>query len=216
MDVKAAHAFADDRCGSIICPTHRLCAEHNELYLDSLPGRLRDLRATNFFSSTHCTLDPAMLASFDEAEGFLQNLRLKVGSVVFCIRNIDPSNGVINGAKFRVVTIHPKVIELMRIRDHMMFYVPRIRVSVVTQLFTFVRLQFPLALAHACTIHRVQGQTLERVVVDCRTPFFSHGQLYVALSRATRRDGVLLLTLPEQVEMRNVVFSDFLRFTRHC
>ena len=46
-------------------------------------------------------------------------------------------------------------------------------------------LQFPVHLAYAMTINKAQGQSVKHVGLDLRTPVFSHGQLYVALSRCT-------------------------------
>lgn len=42
----------------------------------------------------------------------------------------------------------------------------------------------PLEQAYFGTIHRCQGLTLDRVVIDVRTPHFSHGMIYTAISRA--------------------------------
>ena len=55
------------------------------------------------------------------------------------------------------------------------------------------RVQFPVRLAFAGTVHKGQGETLGRVLVDLRSNFFAPGQLYVALSRARRSTDVLLL-----------------------
>ena len=44
--------------------------------------------------------------------------------------------------------------------------------------------QYPLKLAYAFTIHKAQGQTYEKVILDLNSHIFAPGQLYVALSRA--------------------------------
>ncbi|MFH1504387.1 MAG: AAA family ATPase [Candidatus Omnitrophota bacterium] len=52
--------------------------------------------------------------------------------------------------------------------------------------------QYPIKLAWAITIHKSQGQTFEKVVIDIGRGAFSPGQLYVALSRCRSLSGVVL------------------------
>ena len=63
--------------------------------------------------------------------------------------------------------------------------------------FKLFRRQLPIRLCFAMTINKSQGQTLHTVGVDLRTPVFTHGQLYVALSRVTDV-GRLKVLLPEE------------------
>jgi len=52
--------------------------------------------------------------------------------------------------------------------------------------------QYPLRLAWAVTIHKGQGKTFDKVIVDIGNGTFTHGQTYVALSRCTSFDGLVL------------------------
>ena len=57
------------------------------------------------------------------------------------------------------------------------------------------RLQLPLKAAWAVTIHKSQGKTYDRAIIDLGSGAFAPGQTYVALSRLTSLDG-LYLTRP--------------------
>lgn len=52
--------------------------------------------------------------------------------------------------------------------------------------------QLPLRLAWAITIHKSQGKTFDKVIIDIGRGTFSHGQIYVALSRCTTLNGIKL------------------------
>lgn len=52
--------------------------------------------------------------------------------------------------------------------------------------------QYPLRLAWAVTIHKSQGKTFSKIIIDIGRGAFSHGQVYVALSRCTALEGLVL------------------------
>jgi hypothetical protein len=63
--------------------------------------------------------------------------------------------------------------------------------------------QYPLRLAWAVTIHKSQGLTFDKVMIDAAAAFAS-GQVYVALSRCTSLDGIVLLSkIPNTALMSN-------------
>ncbi|WVZ82856.1 hypothetical protein U9M48_030068 [Paspalum notatum var. saurae] len=60
----------------------------------------------------------------------------------------------------------------------------------------FKRKQFPVRLSFAMTVNKAQSQTIPNVGVYLPELVFSHGQLYVALSRATSRSNIKILVIP--------------------
>lgn len=72
--------------------------------------------------------------------------------------------------------------------------------------------QFPLRLAWAVTIHKSQGKTYDRAIIDLGSGAFAPGQTYVALSRLTSLDG---LYLSRPLRPRDIqVDADVQRFMR--
>jgi ATP-dependent DNA helicase PIF1 len=65
--------------------------------------------------------------------------------------------------------------------------------------------QYPLMLAWAVTIHKSQGKTFDHVVIDLGRGTFAHGQTYVALSRCTSLEGIVL----KQPLLKRHVLTDF-------
>jgi ATP-dependent DNA helicase PIF1 len=86
--------------------------------------------------------------------------------------------------------------------------------------FTLHRRQFPVRPAFAMTINKAQGQTLKMVGIFLPKPVFTHGQLYVAMSRIGCPEGVKLLVTdgwedayedaPAGVYTHNVVYTEVL------
>ena len=83
-------------------------------------------------------------------------------------------------------------------------------------LFKFKRKQFQIRLSFAMTINKAQGQTIPNVGVCLPEPVFSHGQLYVALSRGVSHKDTWILAKtnkdidPTGKRTKNIVFRDIL------
>ena len=83
-------------------------------------------------------------------------------------------------------------------------------------LFVLSRKQFPVRLSFAITINKSQGQTIPNVGIYLPRHVFSHGQLYVALSRGVSQNLTKVLIKEGKIEgededfTKNVVFKDIL------
>ncbi len=74
--------------------------------------------------------------------------------------------------------------------------------------------QYPLTLAWAVTIHKSQGKTFERVIIDIGHGTFAHGQLYVAMSRCTTLDGIILR---KKIERKHILMDErIVEFMSKC
>uniref|UniRef100_A0A8I6YHM7 ATP-dependent DNA helicase n=1 Tax=Hordeum vulgare subsp. vulgare TaxID=112509 RepID=A0A8I6YHM7_HORVV len=164
-------------------------------------------------------------------------LKLKLNCLVILLRNIDPANGLCNGTRLVVRGFERNAIDAeIVIGQHARrrVFLPRIPLCPSDNdmfPFKFKRKQFPLRLSYAMTINKAQGQTIPIVGVYLPNPVFSHGQLYVALSRATAKRNIKILiekekdkgkkqtnkskkrqrpTLSLQRTMKNIVYKEVL------
>lgn len=146
-----------------------------------------------------------------DTEGFepptADELVFKTGAQIMLLTN-DPLDRWVNGTLGKVVgvglTENGEMSVQVEVRDGGLVTVTPARWEVtqpvadsggVTHRVVGSFTQLPFKLAWAITIHKSQGQTLDRLIVDLRGGTFAPGQLYVALSRATSLEG-LVLTRP--------------------
>ncbi len=122
----------------------------------------------------------------------VSELNLKVGAAVLCNANIDMDKGICNGSQGVIVDFVgeqkiPRVkflngiIMLMSRHNWQSEQYPTISIN-----------QYPLQLAWALTIHKIQGTTLDIAQIDIGRDIFAYGQSYVALSRLKSLKGLYL------------------------
>lgn len=132
-----------------------------------------------------------------------QRLTLKIGARVMLLNN-DSEGRWVNGTVGTVMAIPRQKTYLtvaLESGDHvevapytwdLLHYAvdPHTRILTTKSIGQFT--QFPLKLAWAVTIHKSQGKTFDRVIIDIGRGTFATGQMYVALSRCRSLDGIVL------------------------
>lgn len=142
-----------------------------------------------------------------------QELTLKIGAQVIFIRN-DRNQRWINGTIGKVSEIGDDYIEvelengkkysLQPEQWENMQYEYDEKEKRIKETILGVFEQFPVKLAWALTIHKSQGLTFNKVIIDISGGAFSSGQTYVALSRCTSIEGI---TLRQPIRLRDIIVN---------
>lgn len=130
-------------------------------------------------------------------------LELKEGAQVMFVKNdVSPEKRYYNGKIGRIVNIEDDVVyvncaddeDIVEVRPEVWnnaSYKIDNQTKEITETIDGTFKQYPLKLAWAITIHKSQGLTFDKVVIDAAQAF-SHGQVYVALSRCKTLEGIVL------------------------
>ncbi|XP_063948179.1 uncharacterized protein LOC108217015 [Daucus carota subsp. sativus] len=130
-------------------------------------------------------------------------IRFKVGAPLMLLCNINAKKGLCNGTRLIVTQCYPFLIEALIITGNRIgetAYIPRINMSPAEKTLPFVlkRKQFLVAVCYAMTINKSQGQTVQNVGLFLLDLVFSHGQIYVAVSRVTSPNGLRIVTVDKK------------------
>ncbi|XP_065602508.1 ATP-dependent DNA helicase PIF1 [Cyrtonyx montezumae] len=207
---------ADNRseCNGILAT--RLCTHKddveltNERRLQQLSGELHTFEALDS--------DPMLLKLIDAQCPVGGRVELKVGAQVMLAKNLDVSQGLVNGARGVVVGFETEQKGLPKVR-----FLCGVTQVIKMERWLFKgpsgvhlsRQQLPLKLAWAISIHKSQGMSLDSVEISLSRVFES-GQAYVALSRARSLAGLRVLDFdPKVVRADPTVLHFYRQLKRH-
>ncbi len=194
----------------ILTTTNDQADSINEQHLDTLKGK------------TH-TYTAQTKGDFKDKDAPTDEvLSLKIGARVMCIAN-DSAGQYVNGSIGTIQELYETsvLIQLDEGREVLLeaftWTLFESRFDDETQTLNQEKRgsfsQIPLRLAWAITIHKSQGKTFDKLVLDLERGTFAHGQLYVALSRCRSLEGI---TLRYPIQSHHLHKDDAVQFFIQC
>ncbi|XP_076838347.1 uncharacterized protein LOC143483367 [Brachyhypopomus gauderio] len=196
--------------------TNKLVEQHNTTIISDLYSELTNIDAHDYKKDLQTGRMEKQNTPFEGRKGELPDrLQVAVGACVMLIRNIDVEDGLVNGSFGKIVKIVSQVkdgkivVSMLGVeldnpnagqRNHNrtgadnLVYIERVEEPLSRK--GVVRHQFPMKLAFACTVHKVQGMTTPSAVVSLQR-IFEPGMAYVALSRTTSLSGLHIIDFNE-------------------
>ena len=168
----------------------------NEEMLRQFPGEEREFLSADSVKGNENNGDGELLYPVEYLNSIncsglpLSRLKLKIGCPVMVLRNLNPGEGVCNGSRGVITRMSNRVLEIKLLTGEHAgkhVFIPRLSITPsTTQVpFEFCRRQFPVKVCFAMSINKSQGQSVDHVGLDVRNAVFTHGQLYVGVSRIT-------------------------------
>ncbi|KAL6176715.1 hypothetical protein ACLB2K_053348 [Fragaria x ananassa] len=208
---------------AIITPKNDDVDVLNDMIIKRLPGPERTLYSFDYVEDdTRNLYQQEFLNSISPSGMPPHQLTIKRDAPIMLLRNIDPKMGLCNGTRLTCRGTYNNLIDAEILSGQFAgtrVFLPRISIKSGENSglpFEMTRKQFPVKLSFALTINKSQGQTIPNVGIYLPDHVFSHGQLYVALSRGISRATTKVLVKKgsivgeEEVFTRNVVYKEIL------
>jgi len=164
-----------------------------------------------------------IMNKFSDNQAPTYQLELKINDICILLGNYNREDGLTKNTRVRIVNITRKLIKVVTINtDYPIFaLIPRYIFYLklpYNNSFKIMRKQFPLRLAYALTMNRSQGQEFEKLLIDLSEAAFTHGHLYVALSRIRLKENLKIFCNQENlmdlycgfIVTKNVVYNEIL------
>jgi hypothetical protein len=206
---------------AILCPKNVDVEAINATITDGFDGDVTTYLSADYFEpgDDNAYVYPVEFLNSLTLQGMAPHkLHIKVGLPIVLLRNMNRDRGLMNGTRLVVVrclrySIQAKIISGSHVGD--MVLIPRITLSAEKDPLlplNFLRRQLPIRVAFAMTINKSQGQTFDMVGIYLPQPVFSHGQLYVALSRVGEPNALKVVVKKQNIsdptEAINVVYPE--------
>jgi len=199
-----------DFSATVLSSTNEIVDMWNAVAQDLNPNEAHVRRSKDTFSEaddvnghTQKMISSSLINGLKKSGVPNHELTLKVGDICLIARAI-PCLEIANNSQVKIVNIRTHSVEVKTIGEETARTIPLPRIPFKFRLkygnsYQLTRMQFPLRVAYAMTYNKSQSQTLVKVLLDIKIPPFSHGQLYVTLSRVRDSKKIAMYVRDDQL-----------------